>query len=230
MPKPRKFRRLADAYTFHGFRPLARIVGMFGDPRARVVTLVRRGEKTICGSCGTVHRGWYDRRRRRARDLSCGGHRIHLDLEVRRVDSRRCGGVRLHWQNTGGNRPRTLAGTQSTSRALRALRRPWLGYSVVTFKYRPNTGFGIQPGSKCIRWFSRNPANRSAIGPRLRAAGCFGSGVRTGAGASTVMRAGPLFAMDRDASLGCCFPPVRNSSLASARAASMCSAETPSSA
>jgi transposase len=52
------------------------------------------GKKTICGSCGTVHRGWYDRRRRRARDLSCGGHRIYLELEVRRVDCRRCGGVK----------------------------------------------------------------------------------------------------------------------------------------
>jgi len=48
-------------------------------------------EKTICGGCGTVHYRWYDRRRRRARDLPCAGHRIYLDLEVRRVDCRRCG-------------------------------------------------------------------------------------------------------------------------------------------
>ena len=32
---------------------------------------------TICGACGTVHRGWYDRRRRRARDLCCAGHLNH---------------------------------------------------------------------------------------------------------------------------------------------------------
>jgi transposase len=46
------------------------------------------GEKTICGTCGTAHRGWYDRRQRRVRDLSCADHRIYLDLEVRRVDCR----------------------------------------------------------------------------------------------------------------------------------------------
>jgi transposase len=41
-----------------------------------------------------VHFGWYDRRRRRARDLPCGKHRIYLDLEVRRVQCRRCGTVK----------------------------------------------------------------------------------------------------------------------------------------
>ena len=41
-----------------------------------------------------MHHGWYDRRRRRARDLSCAGYRIYLDLEVRRVECRRCGGVK----------------------------------------------------------------------------------------------------------------------------------------
>jgi transposase len=41
-----------------------------------------------------VHRSWYDRRRRRVRDLHCADHRIYLDLEVRRVDCRRCGAVK----------------------------------------------------------------------------------------------------------------------------------------
>lgn len=50
MPKLRKFRRLADAYTFPGSCPLARIVGMFGDPRARLVTRVRRGKKRFAGA------------------------------------------------------------------------------------------------------------------------------------------------------------------------------------
>jgi len=40
-----KRRRLADAYTFPGFRPLQRVQGMFGDPKARLITLVRRGKK-----------------------------------------------------------------------------------------------------------------------------------------------------------------------------------------
>jgi hypothetical protein len=45
MPKSIKRRRLADAYTFPCFRPLQRVQGMFGDPSARLVTLVRRGKK-----------------------------------------------------------------------------------------------------------------------------------------------------------------------------------------
>ena len=35
-------RRLRDAYAFPGLRPQARIKGVFGDPRARVITLDRR--------------------------------------------------------------------------------------------------------------------------------------------------------------------------------------------
>jgi hypothetical protein len=45
MAKSVKRRQLADAYTFPGFRPLQRVQGMFGDPSARLITLVRRGKK-----------------------------------------------------------------------------------------------------------------------------------------------------------------------------------------
>jgi transposase len=38
--------------------------------------------------------GWYDRKVRRVRDLSCGDTRIFLELEVRRVDCRCCGSVK----------------------------------------------------------------------------------------------------------------------------------------
>ncbi len=38
--------------------------------------------------------GWYDRKVRRVRDLSCGNTRIFLELEVRRIDCRRCGKVK----------------------------------------------------------------------------------------------------------------------------------------
>src|SRR5262245_29828919 len=38
--------------------------------------------------------GWYDRKVRRVRDLSCGDTRILLELEVRRVDCRNCGKVK----------------------------------------------------------------------------------------------------------------------------------------
>jgi transposase len=41
-----------------------------------------------------VHRGWYDRRVRRVRDLSCGDTRVYLEVEVRRVDCRSCGQVK----------------------------------------------------------------------------------------------------------------------------------------
>ena len=51
-------------------------------------------KKPACGTCGRVQRGWYDRKRRRVRDLGCGDLRISLDVEVRRVACRRCGKVK----------------------------------------------------------------------------------------------------------------------------------------
>jgi hypothetical protein len=80
-------------YCFLGFPPLQTVVGIFGDPRARVVTLVRRS-KTVCGACGRTHRGFYDRTARRVRDLRCGGITIFLEIALRRVACRRCGAVR----------------------------------------------------------------------------------------------------------------------------------------
>lgn len=47
-----------------------------------------------------MHRTFYDRKVRRVRDLSCGGWRIYLDVEIRRVCCRSCGMVkqeRLAW-------------------------------------------------------------------------------------------------------------------------------------
>jgi transposase len=41
-----------------------------------------------------VQRGWYDRKRRRVRDLACGDLRMYLDVEVRRVACRACGTVK----------------------------------------------------------------------------------------------------------------------------------------
>jgi len=38
--------------------------------------------------------GWYDRKVRRVRDLSCGDTRMFLELEVRRICCRRCGKVK----------------------------------------------------------------------------------------------------------------------------------------
>ncbi len=41
-----------------------------------------------------MHLGWYDRRVRKVRDLSCGDRRIYLEIEVRRVPCRSCGSVK----------------------------------------------------------------------------------------------------------------------------------------
>ena len=41
-----------------------------------------------------MHSGWYDRRTRRVRDLSCGDTRIYLEIEVRRVQCKSCGHVK----------------------------------------------------------------------------------------------------------------------------------------
>jgi transposase len=41
-----------------------------------------------------VHSGWYDRKIRRVRDLSCGDTRVHLEFEVRRVHCRSCAKVK----------------------------------------------------------------------------------------------------------------------------------------
>src|SRR6516225_10166895 len=83
-------RRLWDAYCFPGFRPQPTVHGVFGDPKARVAAL----KKTVCGCCGRVQMGWYDRKPRRVRDLSCGDTRVYLELEVRRLDCRTCGKVK----------------------------------------------------------------------------------------------------------------------------------------
>jgi len=41
-----------------------------------------------------VYRSFYDRKRKRVRDLPCGGFRVFLDLEVRRIECVSCGTVR----------------------------------------------------------------------------------------------------------------------------------------
>jgi len=51
-------------------------------------------KKTVCGCCGRVQSGWYDRRTRRVRDLSCGDRRVSLEFEVRRVHCKSCGTVK----------------------------------------------------------------------------------------------------------------------------------------
>ena len=45
MPKTGPRRCLADTYTFPSFRLLQRIQGLFGDPQARLIRLIRQGKK-----------------------------------------------------------------------------------------------------------------------------------------------------------------------------------------
>lgn len=47
-----KRKRLLDAYRFPGFRPLETVRGVFGDHKARVITLVRRSKKPLATVAG----------------------------------------------------------------------------------------------------------------------------------------------------------------------------------
>jgi len=42
-----RYRRLWETYRFPGFRPEHTVSGIFGDPKARVIRLVRRGKKRL---------------------------------------------------------------------------------------------------------------------------------------------------------------------------------------
>ena len=52
MPTRKKRKRLLDAYRFDSFRPLEQVRGVFGDPKARVITLVRRSKKHVAVPVG----------------------------------------------------------------------------------------------------------------------------------------------------------------------------------
>src|SRR6202043_2192734 len=43
----KRSRRLWDTYSFPGFRPQQTVRGIFGDPKARVITLKRRSKKRL---------------------------------------------------------------------------------------------------------------------------------------------------------------------------------------
>jgi hypothetical protein len=53
-----KRKRLLDAYRFPGFRPVAELRGVFGDPYARVISLVRRSKKLpVVSVVGSIRAG-----------------------------------------------------------------------------------------------------------------------------------------------------------------------------
>jgi len=47
MGKFQRLGRLWDAYRFLGFRPSSTVIGIFGDPTSRVITLFRRSKKRV---------------------------------------------------------------------------------------------------------------------------------------------------------------------------------------
>ena len=59
----RKYRRLWDTYRFPGFSPSSTLRGIFGDPKARILGLRRRGKKryaqpaVISSEGGTIANG-----------------------------------------------------------------------------------------------------------------------------------------------------------------------------
>ena len=80
---------LLDAYRCDGFKTEKIAKGKFGDQTALVLSLTRRSKKNRCWQCGLLHRGWYDRKIKMARDLSCGDRRVYLEFEIRRVRCRK---------------------------------------------------------------------------------------------------------------------------------------------
>lgn len=51
-----KNRKLWDTYRFPGFRPEPSVTGIFGDPKARIIRLVRRGKKRYAEPAGRLIR------------------------------------------------------------------------------------------------------------------------------------------------------------------------------
>src|SRR5215469_3377125 len=48
----KRTRRLGDTYAFEGLRPSPIVRGVFGDPKARVISLVRRSKKRCVAAAG----------------------------------------------------------------------------------------------------------------------------------------------------------------------------------
>ncbi len=86
-------RRRQDAYRFAGFRSLATVQGVFGDPKARVITLNRRAKNSLRrvreATFGLVRPATTARARSLLRRS-----RVWLDIEVRHAAYRHCDKVK----------------------------------------------------------------------------------------------------------------------------------------
>jgi hypothetical protein len=67
-----KNRKLLDEYRFPGFRPMAKIKGVFGDPKARVITL-RRTQKKRYAAVVELHIEVITTSRRDAHEICLAG-------------------------------------------------------------------------------------------------------------------------------------------------------------
>jgi hypothetical protein len=83
MPTLKRNPRLQDAYRFVGFRPRATIRGVFGDPKARVITLVRRSKKQSVAPAAKRIRG--------GTTEGSSGHAICPAATPASLSSSRCG-------------------------------------------------------------------------------------------------------------------------------------------
>ncbi|MGH2844799.1 MAG: ISL3 family transposase [Thermoleophilaceae bacterium] len=76
-----------------------------------VVALRLRRRRLVCGRCGCLARGCYDRRRRRWRHLDLGGRRCWLEYELRRFSCPGCGRVvseAVPWARPGARHTRAF--------------------------------------------------------------------------------------------------------------------------
>ena len=71
----RKTKRLWDAYRFPGFTPEHGVSGIFGDPKALVIKLRRRGKKPFAGLADG-----YTGRFTTARFVECGIFPAEIDV------------------------------------------------------------------------------------------------------------------------------------------------------
>ncbi|WP_208800349.1 hypothetical protein [Xanthomonas cucurbitae] len=78
-------RRLSALFSFPGFAAESTLKGVFGAPKARIVTL-RRRKTAVCSNCGHRCRSRYDKRLCRARDLRAAGWMLFVEFERWRVD------------------------------------------------------------------------------------------------------------------------------------------------
>jgi hypothetical protein len=107
MPKSTKTKRLRDSYRFPGFHPALIVVGLFGDPHARVIRLTRRSKKNHVRGVRSPTAGVV-RQQIAPGPLPSGGMRIYLEIDIRRIDCRSCEGVKQERLDCTGYSTRSL--------------------------------------------------------------------------------------------------------------------------